>query len=477
MGRQTARLLFFLFIIFAAFTLIAQEAQETDYTFYLRFDDDESDDVPVLPDYWDRPFETVDAVQRYEESEFKFDLVSLGGSRGRTGADTPDALIDVFDILHRSDHPRHGSVSSGKRGSDSADLHCRLNSDFYFHNKERWYSGQWSVISEMFNNDFTLDINTEGYLAIDKFRLDISPSVSFFNSFWSYSDEKERTVADAAGVLWTHHDVRYTFSGYGGFDIIGMTPTAGTFYSVRFAGFDTGGYIGIREGQFDFGTKFAFAHQFFSIAADADFMTDFTSRWTFQPDLMLQFSFSPVTFLIFKQSDTFGSELFLQIADFINTYRYTKDTSSVAGAYFFGDFGRITTECVASFYSLDEDFLSLDERLTFLNPNYFSECIVTSRFRRFSLHFAGYLDGDFTPNIALGTGVGVKEIKVWPVTLGFYADFFTENMFADYRITVRTEIATDISRHFSFYLKSYNEFYLNKPEIDFYIQAGFKSFF
>ena len=105
MGKRTAGLLFFSFIIIAAFPLTAQEDQETDYTFYLRFEDDESNDVPSLPDYWDRPFEAVNEEQRYEETAFQFDLVSLGGRNGRTDADTPDALIDVFDILHRSDHP------------------------------------------------------------------------------------------------------------------------------------------------------------------------------------------------------------------------------------------------------------------------------------------------------------------------------------------------------------------------------------
>ncbi len=479
MEKITARLLALSFglILFLAFPLFAQDLPETDYTFYLRFEDDESNDVPSLPDYWDRPFEAVNVEQRYEETAFQFDLVSLGGRNGRTDADTPDALLDVFESFRRKNGiAKHGS-SSNKDGTNSSDLHCRLNSDFYFHNKVRHYSGQWTMLSELFSNDFTLDINTDGFLAIDKFRFDISETVRFFNTFWSYSDDIERTIADAAGILWTHNDIRYTFCGYGGFDIFGMTPTAGTFFSAKFFSFDTGGYIGMQDGKFNVGTKFAFSHQFVSIDAATDFMTDFTARWSLQPDLLVQFSFSSVTFSLFKQSKTFYSETFLQIADFINAYRYTKDTNSVAGLYLFSDFGRITTECVAAFYSLNEDFLLLDERLTFLNPNFFSECIVTSRFRRFSLHFAGHLDGDFTPNVDIGTGVGVKDIKVFPVTLGFFCDFFTENMFADYRLTVRTEIATDISRHFSFYLKSYNEFYLNKLEIDFYIQAGFKSFF
>lgn len=475
MKKQTDRLLFFLFIIYVIFiplSLTAQEVKQTDYAFYLRYDDDESNDVPELPDCWDKSFDAADAVQRYEDSAFRFSLVSLGG---RADSGIPNALTDVFDSFRRSSPSVRKDCPYPDKGR--ADLHCKLDSDFYFHNKERWYSGQFSVMSEMFNNGFTLDINTEGYLAVDKFRLDISSAMSFFNSFWSYSDETERTVADAAGILWTHHNARYTFCGYGGFDIFGMVPTAGTFYSVRFAGFDTGGYIGMREGQFNLGTKFGFSHQFVSIAAAADFMSDLASQWMFQPDMLLQFSFAPVTFSIFKLSDTFGSEFFLQTAAFINDFHYTKDTSGVAGLYLLGDFGRIRTECLASFYSFDKDFLSLDQSLTFLTPRYFSECIVTSLFGRFSLHFAGYLDGDFSPNVDIGTGIGVYDIKVWPVRLGFFCDFLTQNMFADYRLIVRTEIAADISRYFSFYIKSYNEFYCTKPQFDFYIQAGFKSFF
>ncbi|MBP5705923.1 MAG: hypothetical protein J6W76_01460, partial [Spirochaetales bacterium] len=207
-----------------ALPLAAQDLPETDYTFYLRFEDDESNDVPNLPDYWGRPFEAVDAVKRYEDSAFRFDLVPLGGRNGRTDAGTPNALLDVFSSLHRQNpnYRKGGSGKNGKNGSGQ-DWHSRLNSDFFFHNKDHWYSGLWSVFSDMFSNEFTLKIDTDGYLAIDQFRLEIARPLTFFNTFWSFSDETRRTVNDAAGVFWTHNDIRYTFCGYGGFDFFGMT--------------------------------------------------------------------------------------------------------------------------------------------------------------------------------------------------------------------------------------------------------------
>jgi len=168
--------------------------------------------------------------------------------------------------------------------------------------------------------------------------------------------------------------------------------------------------------------------------------------------------------------------LFNEVFERIKVINYNREKiKSVAGGKLYADLSKVGLEVLTTFYSTDKDFLMIDESLIWTSPIFYGNLGVTVDNNRFKLFFGNNINIEFVPNISFGTTVGVQDIIVKYILMGFFVDFEVENNCTDYRLAVRTEILSDFAQNLTFFIKTFNEFYLNKLSIDFYIQAGFKT--
>ncbi len=445
----------------------------SEFIFHITVEDDISNDIPEIEPMFGREYEVIDMYDRYESTKFQFGILPIG-DRTRIGeVDVPDEIFDVFG----KDAPGRRS-RAGRKGSSftKEDLKVSLETSFYFHHKNSYMKSNFKIADSKFKNSLRLDYNTDGYCIVDSFEYEIDSRFSVFNHLWSFADSQRLLFDDAFGLRYSHNWVQYSYSAYGGYDVYNGSPLAGTGFFVKFTNFDMGGYVGYRKKQFNLGSKFNYTYEFVNLNGYFDFLTNFTNRVVFQPDFSAEFSIFPVSFGFFKLSDTYDTRLFNEVSEKIKVINYNNQKiKSVAGGKLFADLSPIGLSVLTSFYSADKDFLSVDESLAWINPIFYGDLGLTVDNDKFRLYFGNNINVKFDPNVSFGTTVGVYDISVKYILMGFFADFEVENNCADYRLAVRTEILSDFACNLTFFIKTFNEFYLNRLSIDFYIQAGFRS--